>query len=257
MAQSEPGAQEGSGDADPQLIADACSHILLFASGHIADIVTDLPFKFAVVDIVQGEAQYIRRDGDGDDAHELVPVDWSELVASGRTVVLSLSDDAEAATYVELLNRLDDGEAATLAIAIHRSLAVATDDRVARREFVARAPRLPLFSTLELLHQWCELRGLAPEEVGALLKNVRERGVSFRRGATGWPRGGISTTQKPKPAGLTANRARHYPRLTSAFIRSAAPIGSVMMSTFGVSAASTRRARWLASWISSWWERAR
>jgi len=157
-------------------LGDACSYIVLFAGGRIADVVSDLPYQFAVVDVAKTEAHSIRRGGQGDDAQQLEPVDWQPLVESGRIAVLSLSGDAEAATYVELLSRLDDGEAATLAVAIHRGFAVATDDRVARSLFAARAAHLPLFSTLELLHQWCQLRGLSAEQIGMLLRNVRERG---------------------------------------------------------------------------------
>jgi predicted nucleic acid-binding protein len=172
-------AQEQShslGGAHPVVLGDACSYIVLFAAGCIADVVADLPFQFAVVDVAKVEARSIRRGGQGEDAQQLVPIDWLPRVESGRITVLSLSGDDEAATYVELLSRLDDGEAATLAIAIHRQLGVATDDRVARALFATRAPHLQLFSTLEILHQWCQLRGLDAQQIGEVLRNVRERG---------------------------------------------------------------------------------
>jgi len=133
-------------------------------------------YQFAVVDVAKGEARSIRRGGQGEGAEQFEPVDWQPLVESGRIAVFSLSGDAEAATYVELLSRLDDGEAATLAVAIHRGFGVATDDRVARSLFAARAAHLSLFSALELLRQWCQLRQLSAEEIGMLLKKVRERG---------------------------------------------------------------------------------
>ena len=46
-------AQEQSpslGGAHPLVLGDACSYIVLFASGRIDNLVADLPYRLAVVD---------------------------------------------------------------------------------------------------------------------------------------------------------------------------------------------------------------
>jgi hypothetical protein len=157
------------------LLVDACCFIVLFATGRIVEIVADLPFRLAVVDLARSEAQFIRRGGDGDAAADLVPVDWHPLVDSDLVAVLSLSGEDEQLAFIDLLARLDDGEAATLSVAERRGFAVATDDWAARTLFTSRAPHLPLYSSLDLLHRWSQRRGLDASEIGQLLKDVRER----------------------------------------------------------------------------------
>lgn len=176
MPAAEGGATPAGNSETQLLLLDACCAINLYATGRIEEILSGLPYRFAMAKQVQGEALSIRRGGDGDDAHQREPVAWGPLVASGRLEVLALGSEAEVTAFVSLAAEMDDGEAATCALALHRGYGVATDDRKARRVLARLAPRMTVRSTLELLYRWCQVRGTDPAEVRILLTNVRQRG---------------------------------------------------------------------------------
>ena len=70
--------------------------------------------------------------------------------------VMRLESEEEERTFVDLAALMDDGEAVTGAIALHRGYAVATDDRKARRILAERPRSITLVSTLDLLKLWDE-----------------------------------------------------------------------------------------------------
>ena len=55
-----------------------------------------------------------------------------------------------------LANNLGDAEAATFAIAFHRGLAIATDDKKAISFINKEAPHLQILSTPEIIKHWSE-----------------------------------------------------------------------------------------------------
>ncbi len=102
-------------------------------------------------------------------------VDISPLVARGLLEVLAVETPDEAASYVSFAAELDDGEAMTCALALHRGALVATDDRKALRLLAARAPQIRVRSTAQLLKEWADSASLAPTELRAVLTDVRQR----------------------------------------------------------------------------------
>ena len=83
-------------------------------------------------------------------------------------------ESAETALFVALAAEIDDGEAATLAIARERGLDVATDDRKARR--VAQRLNLPEpVRTSRLLHDYCSAANLPESEVAEVLRATEQR----------------------------------------------------------------------------------
>lgn len=90
--------------------------------------------------------------------------------------------ESEIDTYVELARDIDDGEAATIAIARSRSLAMATDDRKARRFAVEAGLAVPT-DTATILRQYAEATGLTPREIAALLQQVRDEATYVPRHA--------------------------------------------------------------------------
>jgi hypothetical protein len=87
--------------------------------------------------------------------------------------VLTLETDAENEDFVAFAAVLDDGEAMTVALAVHRGGTVATDDR--RREIIARAPQVALFSTAELLQMWDTATSMDPTVLAHALQDVHTR----------------------------------------------------------------------------------
>src|SRR5581483_10436728 len=102
-------------------------------------------------------------------------VDISPLVAPGLLELLAVETPDEAASYVSFAAELDDGEAMTCALALHRGALVATDDRKALRLLAARAPQIRVRSTAQLLKEWADSASLAPTELRAVLTDVRQR----------------------------------------------------------------------------------
>ncbi len=123
------------------VLLDSCSLLNLYASRRMADVLRVLPVRCAVVDIVIGEAAYVLRGGDGEDAAERERVDLQPFTAFRRMEVWRLETEAEFTSFVALAAQIDDGEAATCALSFHRSGAVVTDDRKTHRVVARSASR--------------------------------------------------------------------------------------------------------------------
>ncbi len=78
-------------------------------------------------------------------------------------------------SYVNFAASLDDGEAITGAIAVHRNWAIGSDDRRAISLFAKEAPQLQRISTLELMKHWVDSTELPADVVRSALRNVRFR----------------------------------------------------------------------------------
>ena len=161
------------------LALDACTLINLAATerlDHIADV---LGLVFIIAREVSDEALYLRSD---DPAHpEPVPIDLSTSIAAGVVEITDLRDD-ELATFVAAAHRLDEGEAATVALAVQRGLALATDDPAARRLVAAEHPALAVTTTPQLLRRYCE-SGQIPNAHAIGCITMIEQRASFTPGS--------------------------------------------------------------------------
>lgn len=153
------------------MLLDACAVLSLYATGRMAEILDVMSGPVAVADVVADEALYIRLLVDGQ--VELEQVNLGSLVASGRLDVIGAGSEEELLTFIDLAVDLDDGEAMSAALAIHRECVLVTDDRKAERLL---AGRLRLQSTLELVKVWAELRAIDQPELRAALIGIDERG---------------------------------------------------------------------------------
>ena len=146
------------------ILLDASCLLNIYATGRLRDIAIALPYRLGVAEYVRGrEALYVWRRGATANEDEQVPVDLTPLVAEGLIQVARLERPEEVSTFVDFAAVMDDGEAVTIALALHRGYAVATDDRKARRILAERAQSVPLFSTLELLKAWSERASVSSE----------------------------------------------------------------------------------------------
>ena len=169
------------------LLLDACCAINLLASSAADEILQALPHEVAVARLVfEREVLYVRaEDGEvpveTEVAHpEEVGVELSlrPLADQGLLHVLEPETHEEHATWVDLALQLDDGEAMTGALAIHRNALLATDDRKAIRVLGQRLPEHRILRTSELLKDWAD--GGAPTEgVRDALEGIEHR-ASFR-----------------------------------------------------------------------------
>jgi predicted nucleic acid-binding protein len=159
-------------DESPTLILDACTVINLIATGHLPAILDAVGRSVVVSDTVVREAHYLRRGGAGDDASDRDPIDVTPWVDTGHLSIVHAETDDELATFVDLAVSLDDGEAMTIALAVHRSLVVVTDDRKATRLATAL---VKVETSLALVRMWCEHDALDPQTARSVLNSVRDR----------------------------------------------------------------------------------
>ncbi len=155
------------------ILLDASCLLNLYASGKLREIAQTLPQPLAVAEyVMQQEALYIRRRRSERDPEEHEQVDIGPLVSGGLIQIMRINSEAEATTFIDLAREMDDGEAITCALALHRRWNVATDDRKARRVLVERVSQVPIVSTLAIVKQWAEHAGIAKDEIRAVLLNI-------------------------------------------------------------------------------------
>jgi hypothetical protein len=155
----------------PQSIAlDACVLINLMASGRpLAEFAGAADLSLAVV--VQAEREVVWLDPD-DPADPRQQIDLEPHITAGALQRLDMVDH-ELARFVALARELDDGEAATLTVAESRGLAVATDDRKARRILATLEPPPAVMSTAAIVRAWAA--GSDDTEVAQCLRRIARR----------------------------------------------------------------------------------
>ncbi|MEZ6131167.1 MAG: hypothetical protein R3C59_21040 [Planctomycetaceae bacterium] len=157
------------------IVVDACCLINLVASGNILPASTEMgkkskkttfPGTLHVPEIVANEALYILQP-DSDDPASLIktPIDLSASREQRLLSDCAIEGDEESSLFVQLAVRLDDGEAAALAISKNRSWTLATDDRVAAK--LAAELSVVVLTTPELVKLWAN-------HVGANAKQIHE-----------------------------------------------------------------------------------
>jgi predicted nucleic acid-binding protein len=154
----------------PPLVLDACVLINLWASRRMEQILAAAGQRPVLARQAADEALWIQ---DEVGHREAIPVD--RLAADGVIEVWSPIDD-ELSVLIQLSVSLGDGEAASLAVAQGRRVAVATDDRPARAAARRLRPIVNLTSTSELLRGWSTERPRAT--VATVLQRI-EVGASF------------------------------------------------------------------------------
>jgi predicted nucleic acid-binding protein len=135
---------------DPEriLVADASAVISITASARAALIVSAVPNRIIVPDVVVAELESGSRKGrtNAEQLHELINDKLVEMITIGN---------AAAAHFEELVigparSTLDDGEAATIACALEIGGVPLIDERKARRICDARHPSLRYGCTVDI-----------------------------------------------------------------------------------------------------------
>ena len=139
------------------LVLDTSCLLNLYATGRMREIALVIPMQLEVAEyVLESEVIYTWQTDATGIREEAVPVHLTPLVSEGLIRVVKLESPDDQATFLTLAALVDDGEAATAALALGRGCSVATDDRKARRVFGELMPEVRLVSTLELLKQWAD-----------------------------------------------------------------------------------------------------
>ena len=160
------------------VLLDTCILINLYATGRLTEILTAVPVHFVVCDVVVRESHYVRRGGDGEDAGEREPVDLQTALDGRQLEIVASDDEDELLTYIDLTLTIDDGEAMSAALAIHRGWLVATDDRKALR--LLNEQGVTTVSTLEIVRYWSQITQPERSVIQAVLRNIEQRGAGCR-----------------------------------------------------------------------------
>lgn len=135
-------------DSSAAIVIDASTAINLNASGHAAAILKALPNRVLVADVVVAELDGDRRSGRRDG--ELM----TELAKEGLVEIAQMDDREaqifEALVIGETIDTLDDGEAATIAVAATRGAVAIIDERKASRICTQRHPDLRIGCTIDV-----------------------------------------------------------------------------------------------------------
>lgn len=156
------------------LLLDACVAINLLATGEFEAIAQTNRFSFLMVAEAAREVSSLRDTVDGE--RVIVPVSLVEHVHAGHLEVVDLAE-TEFSAFVRFAAELDDGEAATLAVALARSLPMATDDRKTHSLCAIQAFPEPI-RTSSLIREFATRKEMEPKEVSQILKAI-ERQASF------------------------------------------------------------------------------
>ena len=131
-----------------------------------------LGFVLHVPTIVAGESLYIVQP-DHDDPSKLLKsaIDLESCFADGTLQRCEIEEGDETALFVGYATKLDDGEAACLAVARNRSWLLATDDRPATS--LAVQVGITVLTTAELLKQWATNTEATKNEITTALLNIQ------------------------------------------------------------------------------------
>jgi predicted nucleic acid-binding protein len=162
------------------LALDACVLINLCATDRVPEIARALETTFVVAREASRETLYLRSDESADALK--VKIELQPLIDQNVVEIADLWSN-ELTTFVALAQELDEGEAATLALAFHRHKLLATDDRAALRLIVAGYTDIAVRSTAQLLRLFCEATSMPTEDAAACIRAI-ERRASFRPSPT-------------------------------------------------------------------------
>ncbi len=156
------------------LILDACVTINLIASGvDLEELATPMGVRFAMTRIAASEVLHLAPTEAGGAREQ---IDVFELASRGALVVVDLQGE-EVARYVQFARSVDDGEAATIAVASCRSVDLATDDRKGRR--LAQSVGVRTVGTAALLRAWYEGGQVGSARVARALLLIERRASYF------------------------------------------------------------------------------
>jgi hypothetical protein len=156
------------------LLLDACVALNLIASQvSLAELGDAAGVRFVMTAVAAAETLYLAPEEPGG-AVEMISLET--LVAADMLHIAELMVE-ELASFVQFARIVDDGEASTLAAAIHRNLPVATDDRRGQR--LAQELNVPVKTTAALMRAWATVGSAEPPAVTEALQAIRRRAHFF------------------------------------------------------------------------------
>jgi len=143
-------------------ILDACSIICLEAADLLQRTLQILPGECFIASAVAAEAQWVYSWPSDDGSRHQETIDLQAHLSHGLLKIVTPETEAEAERFIQLAGPvMDDGEAMSTAIALHRGATLVTDERVATR--YCRSEGIACLSSLDMVKAWA-LHDQAPDD---------------------------------------------------------------------------------------------
>lgn len=159
--------------AGRRVIFDACSLINFYASGFFEPILRSFKTQTCLVEQVNKESLYIRKPTDHPQKYDYEPILLDPYTRNEQLKLVKLETELEKKLFIKLAERLDDGEAATFALAIEREMVVVTDDKKAIQVLKEVAPNIEILTTPDIIKAWGESTKMKKEDIKLALENIR------------------------------------------------------------------------------------
>ena len=160
-----------------ELILDACCAINLYSSGHMGSILESLGVSVYIAEYVYTEELVsLTSESNFRELNHEEQYNLDLMMQKGLFALASLSSDLEQNLFVNLASMIDDGEAATAALAVNRRWSLGTDDRGAIGYFTQNDFTFEIVSTLEIVKFWADTNAMEPDMVKTALTNIRTHG---------------------------------------------------------------------------------
>jgi predicted nucleic acid-binding protein len=155
----------------PPLLLDTCVVLSLYASQHIEEILQANQGPFLIAEAVRREALYIHVVVDG--IREREPISLEPLIESGILAVVEPESEDELQSLIDYSLKLDEGEAMTCALALHRGYRIATDER---KTINLIGHQVDIVGTLDLVQAWETTAAVAHAVMQEVLAAIEDRG---------------------------------------------------------------------------------
>ena len=147
------------------LLIDTCCMINLCASGELLNILQVIKAQSIIVQTVKDELKEVENIEQ-----------FKTAIEQNLLQIVDFESDAEETSFVNYAAILDDGEAATGAIAINRNWAIATDDKKALKFFSQESPSLQIVSTPDIIKYWSEKANIEQLKLSNVIQKIRVEG---------------------------------------------------------------------------------
>jgi predicted nucleic acid-binding protein len=165
----------------PPLILDTCVVLSLYATRRMEALLDVLPEPILIAEAVLSESLYVHVLMD--DVREKEPIILGPLVDAGKLTVVAPESNEEFEALLDFALVLDDGEAMTCALALHRNLRIATDERKTIRLI---SDQIEVVGTLDLIRGWAGEVGAPTDEIRDVLTAIADRGYVPGRDHRHW-----------------------------------------------------------------------
>lgn len=156
---------------NPPLLLDTCVVLSLYATRRLEEILHANPGPFLIAEAVLRESLYIYVDVDGAPEKERIPLE--QFLESGVLSVIEPQSDGEFQALIDLSLKLDEGEAMTCALALHRGYRIATDEK---KTIKLIGSQVSIVGTLDMVREWAGAASVPQAMMREVLAAIENRG---------------------------------------------------------------------------------